>query len=194
MTDFAAWSDLPARQSNRLSSTRSRPSASGTRPSPGAKVAPTFRASPVLIAAAMPVEISGPIPGTLISRRHIASPRLSSSISLVQMAPVLVKAEDQLGRSWRYLVLSVLQYREERVAKGTRISPDGDALLDKKGSDLVDRRCSGRLIGTGRDDRPAGRAGPGSSLGPCAGSVATPPRRLPRHRCSRSSVPLNGLT
>ena len=62
--------------------------------------------------------------------------------ALVQMAPVIVKAEDQPGRSRRYLVLSVLQYREERVAKGTRTSPDGDALLDEKGSDLVDRRCS----------------------------------------------------
>src|SRR5204863_6114654 len=66
------------------------------------------------------------------------------------------------GSAWPFVaifVLSVLQYREERVAKGTRISPDGDALFDKKGSDLVDRRCSGRVIGTGRADRPAGRAG-----------------------------------
>src|SRR5256886_17212016 len=138
----------------------------------------------------MPVEISGPIPGTLSSRRHIASPRLSSSISLVQMAPVLIKAEDQLGRSWRYLVLSVLQYREERVAKGTRISPDGDALLEKKGSDLVDRRCSGRLNGPGPADRPAGPAGPGSPPGPCAGSAATTARRAPGLHASRSSVAL----
>jgi hypothetical protein len=33
--------------------------------------------------------------------------------ALVQMAPVLVKTEDQAGHSWRDLVLPVLQYCEE---------------------------------------------------------------------------------
>jgi hypothetical protein len=64
--------------------------------------------------------------------------------ALVQMAPVLVKTEDQAGHSWRYLVLSVLQYCEERVAKGARASPNGDALLNQKGADLVDCRCPAR--------------------------------------------------
>src|SRR4051794_38763821 len=61
--------------------------------------------------------------------------------TLIQMAPVLVKAEDQLGRSRRDLVLAVLQYRKERVAQGARTGPDRDALLDQKSPDLVDRRC-----------------------------------------------------
>jgi hypothetical protein len=40
----------------------------------------------VPIAATMPVEISGPIPGTLISRRHVASNWLSFSISPVTVS------------------------------------------------------------------------------------------------------------
>src|SRR6185295_19413707 len=60
--------------------------------------------------------------------------------ALVQMAPVFVKTEDQLGHSRRYLVLAVLQYREKRVAKGARANPDSNALLNQEGSDLVDRR------------------------------------------------------
>ena len=60
--------------------------------------------------------------------------------ALVQVTSIFVKIEDQPGHARRYLVLSVLQYREKRVAKGARASPDGNALLNQEGSDLVDRR------------------------------------------------------
>ena len=74
--------------------------------------------------------------------------------ALVQMAPVFVKTKDQLGHARRYLVLAVLQYREKRVAQGARAGPDGDALLDQEGADLVDRR------------RPAGdQSGPDAMTG-----------------------------
>src|SRR5205814_587654 len=55
----------------------------GTRPSQAPKSRPRSKASPVPIAATRPVEISGPMPGTLISRWHVASTRLISSMSLV---------------------------------------------------------------------------------------------------------------
>src|SRR6516165_9758157 len=75
----------------------------------------------------MAVEISGPTPGT----------------------PVVIEAADQLGRPGRDLFLSVIEYREERLAEGARAGPDSNALLDQKGADLVDRRCS-----TGHQSRP----------------------------------------
>ena len=61
--------------------------------------------------------------------------------ALVQVTPIFVKIEDQPGHARRYLVLAVLQYREKRRAKGARAGPDGNALLDEKSADLVDRRC-----------------------------------------------------
>src|ERR1051326_9230744 len=123
----------------------------GTRPSQAAKSRPRPKASPVLIAATMPVAMIGPIPGTLIRRWHLGSIRLSSSIALVtvsmrcvQPAPVFIKAEDQAGHPRRYLVLSILENGEERVAKGAGARPDGYSLLDEKGPDLVDRCCPSR--------------------------------------------------
>ena len=59
------------------------------------------------------------------------------------------KSQDQLGRSRRDLFLSVIEYREERLAEGPRAGPNSNALLDQKGADLVDRRCS-----TGHQSRP----------------------------------------
>src|SRR5258708_35586676 len=58
--------------------------------------------------------------------------------------PVLIKACNQAAHPWRYLVLPVVQNGQKRVAQGRRSSPDSNALLDEKGSDLVDRRCSPR--------------------------------------------------
>ena len=56
----------------------------GTRPSQAAELAQLrSKASPLPIAATMAVEISGPIPGTLINWRHLASARLRASISPV---------------------------------------------------------------------------------------------------------------
>ena len=60
--------------------------------------------------------------------------------ALVQAAPVFIEASYQLGCSRRNLVLSVFQYREQRVAEGARAGPDSDSLFDQKGADLVDRR------------------------------------------------------
>ena len=58
----------------------------GTRPSQAPKSRPRSKASPLPIAATRPVEITGPMPGTVISRWHLASTRLSSSISPVTVS------------------------------------------------------------------------------------------------------------
>jgi hypothetical protein len=42
--------------------------------------------------------------------------------------------------SFRFSNISVLQYDEERLAQGAQADPGGNALLDQKGPDLVDRR------------------------------------------------------
>ena len=58
----------------------------GTRPSQAPKSRPRSKASPVPMAATIAVEISGPMPGTLISRRQLASFWPISSISPVTVA------------------------------------------------------------------------------------------------------------
>ena len=63
---------------------------------------------------------------------------------LIERNLVLIKACDQAAHPRRYLVLPVLQNDQERVAQGRRSSPDSNSLLDEKGSDLIDRRCSPR--------------------------------------------------
>jgi hypothetical protein len=84
----------------------------GTRPSQAPKSRPRSKASPVPIAATIPVEIIGPMPGTLISRWHVASTWLSFSISPVTVLmrssswhQSFVKTEEQAGHTRRYLVL-----------------------------------------------------------------------------------------
>src|SRR3954470_8204882 len=58
----------------------------GTRPSQAPKSRPRSKASPPPITATRLAEITGPMPGTVISRWHLASTRLSSSISPVTVS------------------------------------------------------------------------------------------------------------
>jgi len=107
----------------------------GTRPSQAAKSRPRSKASPLPIAATVAVEISGPTPGTLINCGHLASAEGFNLAgdgldALIQTAPVFMETADQLGRSRRDLVLSVFQYREERLTQGAPIDPNRNALLD----------------------------------------------------------------
>src|SRR6516165_3288809 len=123
----------------------------GTSPSQAAKSRPRSNASPLPIAATMAVEISGPDPGNThqlpaLSLRPAEDFNLAGDgfDTLVQAAPVFIEIADQLGRAGRDLFLSVIEYREERLAERSRADPDSNALLDQKGADLVDRRCSPR--------------------------------------------------
>ena len=124
--------------------------------------------------------------------------RLSFSISPVIGLDALVQAASSPHRDRRSGLairgdISSLRFSniaKSELRRARRSSPDGDALLDQKGADLIDRRCP-----------PRDQAGPNamtglqvelvlrSSPGPRAGSAAALPRRSPRHRCNRSSAP-----
>src|SRR6185437_13004630 len=79
----------------------------GTSPSQAPKSRPRSKASPVPMAATTAVEISGPTPSTLISRRQLPSPltdlldllgdRLDA---LVEPEPVFVEPDDQIAPAW----------------------------------------------------------------------------------------------
>src|SRR4029450_12825925 len=60
--------------------------------------------------------------------------------ALIERYPVLVQANNQATHSWRYLVPTVLQDRQEGVVQSSRPSPDRNALLDQESADLIDRR------------------------------------------------------
>src|SRR6478672_7535652 len=102
----------------------------GTRPSHAPKSRPRSNASPAPMAATTAVEISGPMPGTLMRRWQLASfsPIWSISLAgkgldpLIDMYPVFVETYDQIAHSRRYLVLPVLQDCQERVPQSSRPS------------------------------------------------------------------------
>src|SRR5580704_15894090 len=58
----------------------------------------------------------------------------------IETYPVFVETNDQAAHPWRYLLLPVLQNCHKRVTQSCCSRPDGNALLDEKGSDLIDRR------------------------------------------------------
>src|SRR5262245_39051016 len=59
--------------------------------------------------------------------------------ALVEPKPVSMETDDQIAHARRDLVLAVLENIEQRVAQCARSRPNGDALLDEEGPDLVVR-------------------------------------------------------
>src|SRR5277367_6519398 len=75
-----------------------------------------------------------------------------------------------------------------RTTRSVGLTEAGERFLSRA-KPAFEELVAASEAATERGGRPAGRADLGSSPGRSAGSVATPPRRWPRHRCNRSSDP-----
>jgi hypothetical protein len=117
----------------------------GTSPSQAPTSQPLENTSPVTIAATIALEMIGPMPGTVISRRQPWSCRASSFNlagkaldALVQPAPVSGQVLDHPQHARREHIAALRQDSWQLSAQKTQPLPYCDAALQQEGADLID--------------------------------------------------------
>ena len=164
----------------------------GTMPSQAPKSRPLENISPLPMVATVALEISGPMPGTVISRLHGASVSIFSRDlfhSLVKAPPIGGQGLNDADHAWRQCIRAFSKNIGQRPAQALDALGHSNAALKQEGPDLVHGGGSFRHQAARTDVALADRAAPPSWLPRSAWLAAALLQQSPRHRGNRSCGP-----